>query len=96
MPKVASLAQESRFHSLVWGSVGNHPQGLIIGGMEGGLIQVFNASRVIKGEEDALIFTYVFYMLLFDDFLIYYQICKKRFSMCLGWEKNMSISFIIN
>ena len=60
MPKVASLAQESRFHSLVWGSVGNHPQGLIIGGMEGGLIQVFNASRVIKGEEDALIFTYVF------------------------------------
>ena len=56
MPKVASLAQEHRFHSLVWGSVGNHPQGLVIGGMERGFIQVFDASRVIKGQEDALIF----------------------------------------
>ena len=84
MPKVASLAQESRFHSLVWGSVGNHPQGLIIGGMEGGLIQVFNASRVIKGEEDALIFTYVFY----HDFIwrFFLSIIKfaKKFSMCHG------------
>ena len=55
MPKVASVAQEHRFHSLVWGPVGNHPQGLVIGGMEQGFIRVFDASRVIKGQEDALI-----------------------------------------
>ena len=60
MPKVASLTQESRFHSLVWGSMGNHPQGLVIGGMEQGFIHVYDASRIIKGQEEALIFRFVF------------------------------------
>ena len=58
MPKMASVAQEHRFHSLVWGSVGpNQPQGVLIGGMERGFVQVFDAARLLKGQEDALMFS---------------------------------------
>lgn len=51
MPKVASLAMDNRFHSLVWGP------GVLVGGMEHGLVQVFDAAKVIKGEENALTFS---------------------------------------
>ena len=57
MPKVASLSQDQRFHSLVWGAMGNHPQGVLVGGMERGFIQVFDAARLIKGQEESLMFS---------------------------------------
>ena len=44
MPKVSSLPVENRFHSLVWS-----PQGVLVGGMDRGLIQIFDASKLIKG-----------------------------------------------
>ena len=52
MPKVSSLSVENRFHSLVWS-----PQGVIVGGMERGLIQVYDASKVIKGQNDSMTFS---------------------------------------
>ncbi len=52
MPKVASMPQEHRFHSLVWGSTPQMSQGVMIGGMERGFLQVFDAARLLKGGQD--------------------------------------------
>ena len=52
MPKVSSISVENRFHSLVWS-----PQGVLVGGMERGLLQVFDASKLIKGQNDAMVFS---------------------------------------
>ena len=51
MPKVSSVAQEHRFHSLVWG------QNVLIGGMEKGFVQVFDANKIIKGQENPVVFS---------------------------------------
>ncbi len=57
MPKLASIPMESRFHSLLWSPGSGQDQGLIIGGLEKGIIQVYNATKLIKGQDNALAFT---------------------------------------
>ncbi|VEN35751.1 unnamed protein product [Callosobruchus maculatus] len=55
MQLVSSVPSDHRFHKIVWGSAGSEPgSGTIIGGCDGGLIQIYNASKLLKNE-DALI-----------------------------------------
>ncbi|XP_057666336.1 protein transport protein Sec31A isoform X1 [Diorhabda carinulata] len=54
-PLVSSIQTDHRFHKIIWGSHGNNPvQSTIIGGCDDGLIQIYNATKLLKGE-DALI-----------------------------------------
>lgn len=40
-----------RFHKLVWGASGNGESGMIVGGCDNGRLQMYNASRVLAGDE---------------------------------------------
>jgi len=61
MPCVASLPVEQRFHKVVWGASGmaegTTPAGLIVGGADRGMISMYDAAKLIKGEENALVFS---------------------------------------
>ncbi|CAG7824437.1 unnamed protein product [Allacma fusca] len=66
MPLNASLPCESRFHKLIWGSHGisgstqgdaDHPSGLIVAGCDNGLMQVYDAARILKNEEEPIVLT---------------------------------------
>jgi len=54
LPCVASLPVDQRFHKLVWGSSGmaddKMPNGLIVGGSDRGVISMYDANKLIKGE----------------------------------------------
>lgn len=44
-----------RFHKLVWGSNGitgdkEHPSGIIVGGCDGGVMQIYDAAKILKNE----------------------------------------------
>nr|CAI5847224.1 unnamed protein product [Callosobruchus analis] len=55
MQLISSVPSDHRFHKIVWGSAGGEPgSGTIIGGCDGGLIQIYNATKLLKNE-DALI-----------------------------------------
>ncbi|KAJ8981910.1 hypothetical protein NQ317_007302 [Molorchus minor] len=55
MQLISSQASDHRFHKIIWGSFGgDQSKGTIIGGCDGGLIQIYSASKLSKGE-DALI-----------------------------------------
>lgn len=47
---VANVKSEDRFHKLVWGNHGER-KGVIVGGCEAGKIKVYDAEKLIKGEE---------------------------------------------
>ncbi|CAH1984308.1 unnamed protein product [Acanthoscelides obtectus] len=52
MQLVSSVPSDHRFHKIIWGSVGSEPgSGTIIGGCDGGLIQIYNASKLLKNED---------------------------------------------
>ena len=59
MPCVASLPVDQRFHKVVWGAsgVGTTPAGLIVGGADRGMITMYDADKLIKGEDNALVFS---------------------------------------
>uniref|UniRef100_A0A6B2EKZ1 Protein transport protein Sec31A n=1 Tax=Phlebotomus kandelakii TaxID=1109342 RepID=A0A6B2EKZ1_9DIPT len=49
-----SLSSPYKFHKLVWsplGFGGAHPNGVLVGGCEGGHLQVYSASKLMAGEE---------------------------------------------
>ena len=54
MPVVASLPVEQRFHKLVWGAAGmkdgKTPSGIIVGGSDRGVINMYDAAKLVKGE----------------------------------------------
>lgn len=48
---VSSIPSDHRFHKIIWGAQEkDETTGTIIGGCDGGLIQLYNASKLIKGE----------------------------------------------
>lgn len=48
---VSSIPSDHRFHKIIWGETNNdETNGTIIGGCDGGLIQIYSASKLIKGE----------------------------------------------
>jgi len=61
MPCMASLPVDQRFHKVVWGgsgmAEGTTPAGLIVGGADKGMLSMYDASKLIKGEENALVFS---------------------------------------
>jgi len=61
MPCLASLPVEQRFHKVVWGASGmaerTTPAGLIVGGADRGMISMYDAAKLIKGEDNALVFS---------------------------------------
>ncbi|CAG9855974.1 unnamed protein product [Phyllotreta striolata] len=46
---VCSVKSDHRFHKIIWGSYGNTPNSVIVGGCDGGLIQIYNANELLKG-----------------------------------------------
>ncbi|XP_021915542.1 protein transport protein Sec31A isoform X3 [Zootermopsis nevadensis] len=49
-----SLPSDYRFHKIAWGCYGfgkEYGNGIIVGGCDGGCIQVYNAAKVLAGEE---------------------------------------------
>jgi len=55
MPVIASLPVEQRFHKVIWGQngmeAGQTVSGLIVGGSDRGVINVYDADKLIKGED---------------------------------------------
>nr|QYV43135.1 component of the coat protein complex II [Colaphellus bowringi] len=48
---VSSIPSDHRFHKIIWGSCGSdQPSGTIIGGCDGGLIQIYNAAKLLEGD----------------------------------------------
>lgn len=47
---VTSLPSEQRFHKLAWGS-DSASLGTIVGGCDGGVIQIYNVAKLLKNEE---------------------------------------------
>ena len=60
MPRLASLPVDQRYHKLVWGATGisdgTTPSGLIVGGADRGVISIYDAAKLIKGD-NALVFS---------------------------------------
>ncbi|XP_017777506.1 PREDICTED: protein transport protein Sec31A isoform X2 [Nicrophorus vespilloides] len=52
-----SIPTEQRFHKLVWGPYGGDGKGCIVGGCDGGLMQIYNVDSIFKNES-ALISTH--------------------------------------
>lgn len=44
-----SIPTEDRFHKLIWGSHGS-ANGIIVGGCDGGIIQIYDATKILNGE----------------------------------------------
>ncbi|XP_075238434.1 COPII coat complex component secretory 31 isoform X2 [Lycorma delicatula] len=54
----ASLPSQFRFHRIVWGGWGfnrDNPYGVIVGGCDGGHLQIYSASRLLAGEESLIV-----------------------------------------
>lgn len=47
-----SVSAEQRFQKVIWGSYGKDASnGTIVGGCDGGVVQIYNASNLLKGEK---------------------------------------------
>jgi protein transport protein SEC31 len=47
----ASASSDHRFHKIIWGAHGgDQTSGTIVGGCDGGLIQIYSASKLLNGE----------------------------------------------
>ncbi|CAG5125258.1 unnamed protein product [Candidula unifasciata] len=54
MPLVTSVASDARFHKIVWGPMKDTESGMIIGGAENGVVQVYSADDMLAGSQDCL------------------------------------------
>jgi protein transport protein SEC31 len=54
MPKAASMAVEHRYHKLVWGEASGGA-GVIVGGLDQGLLNMYDAEKILEGKDGALI-----------------------------------------
>lgn len=44
-----------RFHKIIWGSYGNNPAGIIVGGCDYGKIQIYSAAKMLANDSNCLI-----------------------------------------
>lgn len=51
----ASIPSDHRFHKIIWGSYGNNPAGIIVGGCEDGTIKIYSAAKLLARESNCLI-----------------------------------------
>ncbi|KAM5351981.1 hypothetical protein ACJ41O_004704 [Fusarium nematophilum] len=53
---VASISTDARFYDVAWGPPNDdHPKGIIAGALENGSLDLWDAEKLIAGEEDALV-----------------------------------------
>ncbi|KAF7996981.1 hypothetical protein HCN44_005258 [Aphidius gifuensis] len=53
----ASVPTEHRFHQIIWGSYGQNPAGIVIGGCEQGTIKIYSADKMLSKNNDCLLTT---------------------------------------
>ncbi|XP_017886160.1 protein transport protein Sec31A isoform X2 [Ceratina calcarata] len=51
----ASVASDHRFHKIIWGSYGNNPAGIIVGGCDYGMIKIYSAAKMLANDSNHLI-----------------------------------------
>ncbi|XP_066594870.1 protein transport protein Sec31A isoform X2 [Prorops nasuta] len=51
----ASVSSDHRFHKIIWGSYGNDPAGVIVGGCDQGMIKIYSASKLLANNSHCLI-----------------------------------------
>ncbi|XP_034188166.2 COPII coat complex component secretory 31 isoform X1 [Osmia lignaria lignaria] len=51
----ASVASDHRFHKIIWGSYGNNPAGIIVGGCDYGMIKIYSAAKMLANDSNYLI-----------------------------------------
>ncbi|XP_011708304.1 PREDICTED: protein transport protein Sec31A isoform X1 [Wasmannia auropunctata] len=51
----ASVPSDHRFHKIIWGSYGNNPAGIIVGGCEDGTIKLYSAAKLLARDSNCLI-----------------------------------------
>ncbi|KZC07796.1 Protein transport protein Sec31A [Dufourea novaeangliae] len=51
----ASIASDHRFHKIIWGSYGNNPAGIIVGGCDYGMIKIYSAAKMLTNDNNCLI-----------------------------------------
>lgn len=44
-----------RFHKIIWGSYGNNPAGIIVGGCDYGKIKIYSAAKMLANDSNSLI-----------------------------------------
>ncbi|XP_069705559.1 protein transport protein Sec31A isoform X3 [Periplaneta americana] len=52
-----SIPSDYRFHKIAWGSYGfgrDHANGILVGGCDGGRVQIYSAAKLLAGEEGLL------------------------------------------
>ncbi|XP_017767013.1 PREDICTED: protein transport protein Sec31A isoform X1 [Eufriesea mexicana] len=50
-----SVASDHRFHKIIWGSYGNNPAGIIVGGCDYGMIKIYSAAKMLANDNNYLI-----------------------------------------
>ncbi|KAM7208597.1 protein transport protein SEC31 [Naviculisporaceae sp. PSN 640] len=56
LQSIISISTESRFYDIAWGLPSeDHPRGVIAGAMENGSLDLWDAAKLIAGEDDALL-----------------------------------------
>ncbi|XP_031840951.2 COPII coat complex component secretory 31 isoform X1 [Nomia melanderi] len=51
----ASVASDHRFHKIIWGSYGNNPAGIIVGGCDYGMIKIYSAAKLLTNDNNCLL-----------------------------------------
>lgn len=51
----ATVASDHRFHKIIWGSYGNNPAGIIVGGCDYGMIKIYSAAKMLSNDSNNLI-----------------------------------------
>ncbi|XP_076161144.1 COPII coat complex component secretory 31 [Ptiloglossa arizonensis] len=51
----ASIASDHRFHKIIWGSYGNSPAGIIVGGCDYGTIKIYSVAKLLANDSNCLI-----------------------------------------
>ncbi|XP_046610174.1 protein transport protein Sec31A [Neodiprion virginianus] len=51
----ASISSDHRYHKIIWGSFGNNPAGIIVGGCDYGTIKIYSAAKMLANESDCIL-----------------------------------------
>ncbi|XP_048510063.1 protein transport protein Sec31A isoform X2 [Athalia rosae] len=51
----ASISSDNRYHKIIWGSYGNNPAGIIVGGCDYGTIKIYSAAKMLANENNCIL-----------------------------------------
>lgn len=55
MEHKVSVPSDHRFHKIIWGSYGDNPAGVIVGGCDYGTIKIYSAAKLLANESNCLL-----------------------------------------